>query len=60
MGKGSIDLAAVLATIVLFASGVGSSRCRAEAAFDEEDIALENKGYLIPATQVQVSPRVSG
>jgi RND family efflux transporter MFP subunit len=60
MGKASIGVAAVLATIALFASGVGSARSRAEAAFDDEDVALENKGYLVPATQVQVSPRVSG
>ena len=60
MGKALIGLAAVLAAIALFASSFGSPRARAEAALDDEDVALENKGYLVPVTQVQVSPRVSG
>jgi multidrug efflux pump subunit AcrA (membrane-fusion protein) len=60
MGKALIALAAVLAAIALFASSFGSPRARAEAALDDEDVALENKGYLVPVTQVQVSPRVSG
>jgi multidrug resistance efflux pump len=60
MGKASIGLAAVLAAIALPASGVGSARSGVWAALDDEDVALENKGYLVPVTQVQVSPRVSG
>jgi len=60
MGKASIGLAALLSAIALLASGVGSSRSRAEAALQDEDVALESKGYLVPVTQVQVSPRVSG
>jgi multidrug resistance efflux pump len=60
MGKASIGFATLLAAIALFASGAGSARPYAEAAVDDDEVALESKGYLIPVTQVQLSPRVSG
>jgi multidrug resistance efflux pump len=59
MGKASIDLAATLAAMALLAGYVGSGRSDTELAFDDE-VVLETKGYLIPVSQVQVSPRVSG
>jgi hypothetical protein len=58
MGKALIGLIAVLTTSALLAGNVGSGRSDTELAFDDE-VVLETKGYLIPVSQVQVSPRVS-
>jgi multidrug resistance efflux pump len=60
MGKASIGLIATLATCALLASQVGSGRSETELAFADDEIALECKGYLVPVSQIQVSPRVSG
>jgi multidrug resistance efflux pump len=60
MGKASIGLVAVLGTIGLLASGFNPARSGAGTTLDDEEVALESKGYLIPVTQVQVTPRVSG
>jgi multidrug resistance efflux pump len=48
-----------LLTIAILAGSVRPAGIGADTTFDDEEVALENKGYLIPVAQVQVSPRVS-
>ena len=60
MRKTSIGLIATITTCALLASHARSGRSETELAFTEDEVALECKGYLVPVSQVQVSPRVSG
>jgi HlyD family secretion protein len=41
-------------------SSAGDKTATAEAVSPESDIALESKGYVVPAQQILVSPKVSG
>lgn len=61
MKTASIGLVTVLGTMAFLARGGEPGRPGAVTVFsDDADVALENKGYLVPVAQVQVSPRVSG